>query len=270
MDMHHFKFLVDQAKALGAKTISVFGYGEPYFEPLFEEKIAYCTSLELDTFTTSNASLITEERAIKTLDAGLSHIRFSVHGLRDTYEMVHKPLKWDVVMSNIDRFIRLNNERDWQCQVSISVIPMHGESIDLLRTFWEPHVDYLEVWKPHNWIDGRKYRKIKDKNRKVTCGRPHNGPIQILASGKMVVCCWDYNGQMVVGDTYINTIEEILKCEKFDHIRHCHKIGKVDGLLCANCDQLQDEDESPLLYSSRDTTREVGKTSSTKFKLKEM
>jgi hypothetical protein len=74
---------------------------------------------------------------------------------------------------------------------------------------------------------------------------------------------------MVVGDTYKNTIEEILQCDAFDEIRRKHERGDHRGLICEACDQLNIEEESPLLYSSRDETLEAGRLSSTKFKLKE-
>jgi hypothetical protein len=44
-------------------------------------------------------------------------------------------------------------------------------------------------------------------------------------------------------------------------------VGDMTGLICEKCDQLNIEDESPLLYSSRDATRTVGKTSSTKYQM---
>jgi hypothetical protein len=190
-----------------------------------------------------------------------------VHGLKNTYEKVHKRLSWEETSKNIFDFIKINREEhDNYCQTSVTVIPMHGETIDELREFWEPHVGFLEVWRPHNWTTGKKFRGIKEE-RKITCGRPHNGPIQVLANGDVIVCCFDYEGRMVVGNTYTTPLEAIIKGEAFNRIRKAHEGPIKEGLLCASCDQLQDEEESPLLYSSRDRTCEVGKTSSTKYRL---
>jgi hypothetical protein len=146
----------------------------------------------------------------------------------------------------------------------MSVIPMHGESVNEIRKFWGNAVDELEIWKPHDWAGGREYRDVVAK--KKSCGRPFRGPVQINADGNMMVCCYDFNAEMVVGDTYKNTIEEILKGAKFNAIRRCHKTGSLVGLPCVTCDQLNEGDE-PLLYSSVDPECTVGKTSSTKFNL---
>jgi hypothetical protein len=83
----------------------------------------------------------------------------------------------------------------------------------------------------------------------------------------MVPCCFDYDGRMLMGDTHKQSIEEILKGPKYVQLRERHEAGDLEGLPCEVCDQLNIEAESPLLYSSVDKDKEVGKTSSTKFKL---
>ena len=268
MPTGHFKYLASQGHALGVQTVSLFGHGEPLLDNELSDKIRYCSEAQFDTFITSNASLLSPDSSYELLEAGLSHIRFSAHGFGDNYNKVHSGLSWLRFLENVGEFLRVRNELDSDCAVSVSVIPMHGEDVETIRRFWEPLVDFLEVWKPHNWADGREYRS-KTVKRKKTCGRPESGPIQIQADGLVIVCCWDYDGKMVVGDTNKNTLEEILQSEAFDEIRHRHKIGDHTGLLCEHCDQLNVETESPLLYSNRDYSREPGRLSSTKIKLKE-
>ena len=266
MPNKHFEYLVDQAKNLGAGTISIFGYGEPLLDLDIAHKVAYCADKGLETFITTNGSLLDTEVATNLLSAGISKIRLSAHGLYSTYDKVHGKLKFESTLRNIQNFIAKNHIRfNHQCKVAMSVIPMNGELIEHIREFWEDSVDELEVWRPHNWTDGREYRKAS-KERKETCGRPYNGPVQINADGKMMVCCFDYDAKMVVGDTYKNTIDEILHSHKFWQIRQYHNYGALSKLPCATCDQLNIGD-SPLLYSNVDETCSIGKTSSTKFSL---
>ena len=268
IDHDHFLELVRQSNAIGAKLISPFGFGEPLIDKRIEEKINYISRFGLGSFITTNASILSEERSHKLLKAGLRKIRFSVHGFNEGYEKVHRGLKWDRVFNNIVNFIAIN-EYDYskQCRVAMSIIPMNRECIYYLKYLWEDKVDELEIWRPHNWVDGRNFRDVK--KRKKTCSRPFNGPIQIQSDGKMIVCCFDYNGKMVVGDTYEQTIEEILKGRPFNEIRAKHRSGDVGGLICGTCDQLNMETESPLLYSTVDPNCEAGRISSTKFKLGE-
>jgi len=266
MSNEKFENLVDQSVELGAETISVFGYGEPLLDKGIVDKIRYCNLKGLKTFITTNASLLNVDMAHNLLKAGLRHIRFSVHGIYDKYEKVHRGLKWNDTARNIGNFTAMSRTKfPNQCKISISIIPMHDENIDEIKHIWRKFD--IEIWKPHNWGGSREYRKLT-KERKKTCGRPFSGPVQILADGKMIVCCFDPDGIMVVGDTNKNTIKEILKSDSFNFIRSRHESGDMSGLLCENCDQLNIGD-NPLLYSTIDPTCTAGKTSSTKFNLEE-
>jgi radical SAM protein with 4Fe4S-binding SPASM domain len=266
MPFTHFRELVRQSVLLGAKTISIFGYGEPLLDQTVVKKVEYCSHMGLGSFITTNASMLNTRVSKALLKAGLRKIRFSVHGFYENYDRVHKGLNFSKVTRNITNFAAINkvNYSD-QCDLNISVIQMNGENVDIIRDFWPENTFNIEVWKPHNWVDGRAYRG-KTLNRKKTCGRPHLGPVQINADGEMMVCCFDYNAEMTVGNTYKNTIEEILKGRSFKIIRNRHEKGEIDGLPCESCDQLNIGD-NPLIYSSVDESCSAGKTSSTKFNL---
>ena len=71
----------------------------------------------------------------------------------------------------------------------------------------------------------------------------------------------------MLGNTHDNTIEEILKGEKYQELRRKHASGDLEGLVCQFCDQRLVLDASPLLYSSNGM--KPNKTSSTKFNLLE-
>ncbi len=261
MDQAHFENLVDQAKDLGATLISVFGYGEPLLDKGILNKIQYCTDQGLETFITTNASLLNLNMAYKLLDAGLSQIRFSVHGLAIYYRAVHRGLEYKDVIRNIANFAAINRQDKIGCRTQVSVIPLNNEPIDLIKSAWDGFE--LEIWEPHNWTDGRNYRVVK-KDKK-TCGRPHRGPVQINADGKMMVCCFDFDAKLTVGDTYKNTIKEILKSDAFNSIREKHETGDLKGLICDTCDQLTDY--NALIYSNIDPDCKMDTTSSAKFAL---
>ena len=269
MPQGHFEQVVNQAHDLGAKTISVFGFGEPLMDGRIVDKVEYCFRRGLDTFITSNGGLLTDDLGARLLDVGLRHIRFSVHGLfAQDYHKVHRGLEFTKVLHNIHNFIRLNEKRFInRCKVSVSVIPMRGESVEFIRDFWEYRVDWLEIWRPHGWGGAKGYRDLTEE-RKTTCGRVHKGPVQVQADGTVIPCCFLTNNELVLGDTYKNTIEEILKGDKYARLRHAHSTGNMAGLPCERCDQLNIGD-NPLLYSNRDERRTIGSTSSIKFNLEE-
>ena len=269
MSYTHFRKLAEQAYLLGITTVSPFGFGEPLIDPIIIKRIDVCWAMGFDTFITTNATLLKVEKSFGLLAAGLSHIRFSVHGLGGNYERVQKGFSWNQTIMNINSFLKVNHVRyDHKCRVSVSVIPIHNEDIEDLRMFWErPEIDYLEVWKPHGWSGARKYREETPIKLK-TCGRATQGPIQIQSDGKVIPCCFMTNGEVVLGDTHEDALQDIIKGKKYNAFRKAHEEGKLKGLPCENCDQLY-IGENPLLYSSRDKDRNINVTSSIKFNLKE-
>jgi organic radical activating enzyme len=265
MPMDHFISLVDQVKDLGAQMVSVFGYGEPLVDPDIVDRIQYCTDSGLDTFITTNASLLDVEMATRLVKAGLTHIRISVHAIKSKdYERVHRKLNAATTFRNIQNFVAVNRKR---CKIHITCMPLSGETVDAFRARWEESADFLEVWQPHNWAGGRKFRQSNNFER-VKCRRALTGPVQILADGSMVLCCFDTDGQLVIGNTHDHCIEDILTSspELMDYRRR-HDTGDLAGLLCENCDQRFRYDESPLLYSNEQNDKKLNKTSITKFDL---
>ncbi len=111
------------------------------------------------------------------------------------------------------------------------------------------------MWKPHNYIDGRKYRDIKGQ-KQTSCGRPLGGPLNIAVSGKAHVCCFDYNKLMEVGDAKNMTINEIMKSKKLQEIQEKHRKNDFSNLICKDCDQTV-LDETVLIYKSN-PKRKVG------------
>ena len=259
-----FTTLVDQGISLGIRNVSVFGYGEPLIDVNIGDKILYCTSLGLKTHITTNASLLTRDKCYEMMDVGLKNIRFSFHAISPlSYERVHRRLDWLKVWSNFAQFLDINDSRGHPCAVHITNIPLHGESIESIRSTWERYCDYLEIWKPHNWGGGRAYRKLK--RRKKTCGRPFNGPVQIQADGDVIPCCFLTNSELILGNIHDDRLIDILNGDKYKELQHAHKTGILDGLPCDSCDQLNLEEENPLLYSNRDPDRIIGKTSTCKI-----
>ncbi len=268
MQFAHFLNIINQAKQMGYKTASIFGFGEPLLDPALTQKVYTAGTLcGMDTFITTNASLLDIDMASQLLEVGLSHIRFSVHGTYDNYEKVHQRLKWPETWRNIANFLQMNKSKyNSACKTSATVIPMHGETINEIRRFWGKRVDFLEIWEPHNWGGKKSYRELRQG--KKTCGRPFSGPLQIQADGNVIPCCFLTDGELILGNAFKDSLEDILKSEAYENLRDQHVFGDLSGLPCATCDQLNDGD-SPLLYSNRDPSMEIGVTSSTKFKLME-
>ena len=131
--------------------------------------------------------------------------------------------------------------------------------------YWKDKVDLLEVWRPHNWVNSKDYRAVQ-KEKLKTCGRPFNTPLQIQVDGTVNMCCFDFDGQLLLGDLKTQTLEEIFESSMFNKILKYHTTGDFteSGLICEDCDQRNVDKSDVMIYNSKfDIKERVKKVSTT-------
>lgn len=256
MDVENYKKSIDEVVGLGCKRVVLTGFGEPLIDKTLEQKIEYAKNKDLGTYIISNASLLTKDRAIGLIKAGLDELRLSFYGMRkETYERVMVGLDFAVTMNNLLNFLELKNEmgsKRPRLEINWLILAENEQDTDLFREFWEFRADAIEIWRPHNFGDGRSYRqRYEDINIKNTCGRPENGPLQIQWNGEVIPCCYDYNNRIVLGNAFQQPVLEILNGEKYRLLRIAHMEKKfILFPFCDQCDQLLPHADA-LIYTNR-------------------
>jgi len=167
---------------------------------------------------------------------------------------VMQGLDFDRTMKGLLEFLKLRDDMGAKTKVQISYLELPENKGDevAFREFWEPKVDAIEIWKPHNFGDGRDYRdRDPALEHKTTCGRPENGPLQIQWNGEIIPCCYDYNNKIILGNAFETPVLEILNGAKYRLLRYAHR-SKEFGLFpyCDQCDQLLPHADA-LVYTNR-------------------
>lgn len=281
MPMEFYRSVVDEVEKMGAKQITLVNFGEPFIDPTLEDKIYYASQKGLRTYIITNASLFhmkTKSEFGKSLGdnvtkieaairAGLSELRLSFYGAdKETYEKVMVRGKFDVVEKNI-RLLSEMREKYGDLIVSPTTgdeikspeVSMYflefdesSEDSDEMKKFLEytqPFSDYIEVWRPHNFGDGRHYRDT-DVTEKKSCGRPVSGPIQINWKGIVVPCCYDYNEEIPLGNVAQQTVEEVVRGSAYEKLRESHE-NKFDMVpYCDQCDQLCSRNDALIVSTN--------------------
>ena len=267
LDMNLFKRIVDQSVKAGARKISLENFGETFIDPYIFERAQYARKSGLDTLTITNASLLDGDKCRKVLEL-FDVIRISMYGMtKKTYEKIHKGLNFEEVKENVDRLFAMRQKAvKSKTKIQIYFLLMDEnkhEMRDFLKAY-EKIASGIAVWKPHNWGDGRGYRKALGK--KLTCGRPLTGPLQMQWDGLVVPCCYDYDSRMILGDLTKQTVQEVFKGEKYNKIRRAHEKGDFSEFpFCEVCDQLNKRDDV-LVYTNIGNAK-VGATNTAYFDL---
>ena len=256
MSFDSYKRSLDEVIELGCQQIVLTGFGEPLVDKQLEKKVEYAKGRGLRTYIISNGSLLTKKRATNLIQAGLDELRISFYGMRkETYETVMVGLKFDVTMKNLLGFLELREELGFKrprLELNWLELPENAGDTEAFQEYWEPKADAIEIWKPHNFGDGRSYRERFDEVAlKNTCGRPENGPLQIQWNGEVIPCCYDYNNQIVLGNAFEQPVLEILNGEKYELLRLAHREKKFALFpFCNQCDQLLEHADA-LVYTNR-------------------
>jgi radical SAM protein with 4Fe4S-binding SPASM domain len=265
MDVELFAKIVDEVSELGLGTIDTCGFGECFLDPYLFKRFQYIRERmpKVKNYISTNGYHMTSEKWVNVVKL-IDIVKFSIYGLtKETHESFHRGrVKFEQTYDNIVGYTswarRMNGNRPYTIGLLVVTDINRHEMEDWIE-FWEPKLDEVFVWTPHNWIRGREYRQIDTSNQK-SCGRPMNGPPYIHADGTVGPCCWDINKEIKLGDVNTQTLEEIYNGEPYQKLREAHKSGDFSLYPCKDCDQTN-TNPNVLLYKSN-PLREVGQVTS--------
>ena len=242
MKMDFFMSLAQQSKDGQVPEIHLHGFGEPFIDKLIFDKIRYTKDLGIPrTYLVSNASLLNEQNVQKLLESGLDKIQISFLGT-DTieYDGMMRNLSYKVVKNNVETLLKA--KRKLGRKKPIVVLKYIGPLWKLPKFVfqWRFKGAKIAYARLHNWTDGRQYNKPNKEKKHRTCPIVTNPIMQILSNGKAVPCCYDYNGQIVLGDLTKESIYEVWNGEKYKNFRALHREQRFEKIpLCNNCDKLR-------------------------------
>lgn len=270
MSFELFKLLFDKINLeTDQYNILTFpGMGEPLLDKSIGEKVEYAKKRKFQVLLLTNASLLSVNR-FKELEAlGVDSIRVSFYGdTPESYARVHGIKNKALFKKNRDTLTEICRiKKRTQILLTYNIVKDSNDSyVSSWISYWQDKADLLEVWRPHNWAIGKDYRKVQ-KEKLKTCGRPFKTPLQIQVDGSVNMCCFDFDGKLLLGDLKSQTLNEIFQSAMFKKIVKCHTTGnfKNSGLICENCDQRNADKSDVMAYNSKfDIKDRVKKVSTT-------
>lgn len=252
------------------KHLTISGFGEFTADKSWRYKIEKGARSFKGVHVITNLSL-PDFNGLEFLLHHISELRISVYGLsEEVYRNIHHP-PVNVHYEEIrDKIVFLLERKKTGQRIILNYIEMpenRHQTEDWINT-WKDKADLIEVWKPHNWIKGKAYRACCP-HRIPTCGRPHKGPVQVQVDGTVNVCCFDYNGELLIGDLKKQSFHDIFFGPQMEKIQDLHRNGKADILSqCRVCDQRNCAEckSRQLLYSSKFNIKERINLTSTEYK----
>jgi radical SAM protein with 4Fe4S-binding SPASM domain len=243
MDFGLFTEVVAQVKATNP-DLRLHNMGESLFHREIGRFIRYANGQGLETVLSSNATTLTDAKIEELIDAGLAWLYISFDGTSaQTYERFRKGARYGREKAKVDRLLELRARRRSRFpQVMMSCIALPGTQaeVDEFRAYWQPRVDAVRI-KPADTWDGSSERIntiVADRQYPVgggICGWPWQSVV-VLWDGRVVPCCYDFDGKYVLGDLRRNTLAEIFNDAPMQALRRQLREGRGGEVaLCRTC-----------------------------------
>ena len=234
MTVELFRKIVDECADLGITHIRMHNYGEAFMDRKLVEKVRYAKQKGIrEVGMISNGSLITEPVARGMIDAGLDAINISVDASgKEVFEATRIGLKYDKVIANIERLLRLRTESGKRRPKLILSFVRQNNSADeaAFIEHWRSIADKIHVTDLHNWAGT--LNTESDVN--YPCYRPWL-TFTVLWDGRVSLCCADFDGKTILGNLNTQTIAEVWNAEPYRNVRREHlESGGPD--VCRACD----------------------------------
>ena len=234
MSFDLFKKIVDECAELGITHVRVHNYGEPFIDRRLVEKVRYAKSKGIqEVGMISNGSLISEDVARAMIEAGLDAINISVDaGGRDVFESTRIGLKYDKVIGNVERLVRLRAELGRRRPKLILSFVRQNNSADeqAFIEHWKGIADKIHITDLHNWAGTLN----RESDVTYPCYRPWL-TFTVLWDGRVSLCCADFDGRTVLGDLNTSTIQEVWNAEPYRKARRMH-LESGGPEICRSCD----------------------------------
>lgn len=242
-------------------TLTISAMGEPFMDNSIYNKIQIAHDFGFKNIhVLTNGSLINDKELIRILDKNiLSSIRVSLHAINDDK---HKEITGVSDLLNILDTIKLINSHKRNTKLILTTVVNNANKNhypEIIHEF-DDKCDLLEIWHAHNWTNTFHFRNNQIISK--TCGRPFNGPLQVQVDGTVNMCCFDYNGEILLGDLKKNSLHDIFNNREFNNLKYYHENGRLEDTdyVCKNCDQRMNKENS-LIYTNKSQDNRTNLTS---------
>jgi MoaA/NifB/PqqE/SkfB family radical SAM enzyme len=206
------------------------------------DMIRYARERGVWTETSSNATLLTAERARRLIAAGLNQLFLAMDGVTPaTYERVRVGANFTTTVRNIERLLELKRQSGSRLRVVMQIIAMQEtreEVAEFVRRWTRPEVDQVNVKHFDTWGD----QEARISAHAVDRGEPavrrpcpnlwYHG--YIFWDGALVSCERDYDARTPLG----NVQDGVLAAwhgERMRELRRMHVRGDFAAPACARC-----------------------------------
>ena len=202
--------------------------GEPLMHPNLDEILKICNIYNINVNITTNARLLKNKIDIINNNK-IRQINISLHSFNDIEE-IKELLKVIDKINNTYISLRLWNNKE------------NKEVLELLSEYYNKPIEFIgkRVTLTKNiFLDKDILFDWPDIKKDIISNRGNclgtKSQIGILVDGTVVPCCLDNDGIINLGNIFDNTLEDIVKSDRFKKIKNGFNNCILEEELCKRC-----------------------------------
>lgn len=245
MSRQLYKKIINQAVSWNINYINLHNFGEPLIDPDFVWKIKYAKKQGITKISTNtNGQLLNKNLSKQLIKAGLDEIYISLDAASTfIYQKIRIGLDYKTVVHNIKTLIKTRQQNHLQkpkIVVDFLKFNLNQHQTKKFIHQWQKLADKVCISQIHDWTSKKQNLTKTDYKNYVSlshspCRLPFTEML-ILWNGQVSLCCQDIEGQLILGDTNEQPLDQIWTNQKFQKIRTQHLKLNTNRLpLCKNC-----------------------------------
>ncbi len=243
MDWELYEKILHDAVEFGITKIQLHFQGEPLLYKKFPEMVKAAKVAGLFTQAFTNGLPLTREKASRIIQAGLDSLRFSVDGAtQSTYEKNRVGGNLDHVLRNMRIMVEEAKNSDSEIELLWQFIALQNNEHEIevarglaedigIPFFVKTFAETDEKLAPSN-------PKLRRKLRIKPCIDIYRA-IFVYHTGEVVPCCYDQEGENVVGSLKHSNLSQIWYSERYRDLRkrinNAEKNPGAEPKMCKNC-----------------------------------
>lgn len=232
------------AQADGIDTLIPFLMGEPFLDNRIIKVLHMCRAIQpqCSIVLHSNMSLCHKQYATEIIEKNLvDEIHTSFYGISPHQYKKLQGLDYFQVVRNILYLIQEREKRGRKNPVVICDYILMDELLpyyNAFKEYWQPIVDAVRTVCYDDWHGDQPDRGSRFHPVRLTrtpCFRLWHD-MNVHWDGNVVLCCIDYEQEVVLGNVNKQSLAEIWQGERMKEIRSLHMEGRYDEIpICGKC-----------------------------------
>jgi len=235
-----FQKLVNEAVENGTRSLKLNYMNEPLIIQDLEKYIRYAKGAGMvNVFMSTNGILLNEKRAISLIDSGITKIFISIDSIKaETFEKQRNSKKYNEIVENTLRLIRIRNERNLQyplVRVNFLKNQLNINEEEEFIDFWRGKADMIIIQEMNELIDHESGIFIDTEKKDYKCSFPFK-QLVVDARGRILPCCCMNGIDLQIGHIDTMTLKEAWTTPKIQELRELHKNGDYKtNPICKRC-----------------------------------